>query len=676
MRVFVFLVLLLASYSLFSQQIGEKVNVFLGTSGDHGQLSPAASSPFSMLSIGPQTYPSIHTGYEYKAKKFLGFTHTRMEGVGCMGNGGNILITPSLISDTILIKKQDISSPGFYKVEFDNGLMAQATTLNNFGIYNFRYPAKGKIKIDLSHSFVNGFVNSEYKIHNNIVTGFVQNKTTCSVGEYKIYFAIKFPETFDILELKKNNLEVYVNQKSFNVGVALSSVGADLALSKIKNLDFDNLKKSAQQRWETVLSKVEVEGDEEDEALFYSLLYRGHQSPFNVTESNGTYRAIDGLIHETSDTIYNGFAIWDNYREQIPMLSIVQPNIYEDVALSIANLYPYGKGQWPTKHETSPTVRNEHALVVLLDALNKGVYIPVADIQNEIIREVESIEPETPDKWLEYSYDLWAAGKLLETFNAKYANDFLANASNYKEIWNKDFKDINAEDVDKMQARGLYQGTIWQYRWFVPYDVEGLINLIGNEDLFIKQLDEFFEGDYYNHANQPDLQVPGLYNSTSQPWKSQRLFRKILKEDVIQFYFNDNSRGIDSHIGRIYNNRPDAYLRTMDDDAGTMSSWWVLRSLGLSPVNVGEPYFYITSPIFESYQFNLPNNKKFAVQVENQKPDNHYIQKVFLNNKRLQRNWITYDEIMKGGNMRIILGDAPNKSAFSKVYKTSLNSPE
>jgi putative alpha-1,2-mannosidase len=212
-----------------------------------------------------------------------------------------------------------------------------------------------------------------------------------------------------------------------------------------------------------------------------------------------------------------------------------------------------------------------------------------------------------------------------------------------------------------MQARGLYQGTIWQYRWFVPFDLKGLKNLAGGEEEFIKQLDQFFEENNYNHANQPDLQVPGIYNATSQPWKSQKLFRNILLDTVVQNYFNDNSKGIDPYIGRIYQNKPKAYLRTMDDDAGTMSSWFVMRSIGLSPANIGSPVYYLTAPIFKSVKFEWEQGNPFKIIVSNYDKDNFYIDSATLNGKPLKRNWLTNQEIMNGGDLIIKTSSEPNK---------------
>ena len=148
----------------------EQVNVFLGTSADHGQLSPAASSPFNMLSIGPQTNPHIHTGYDHYAKDFDGFTHTRIEGVGCTGSGGNILIKPILDEDqnTRLIKKTEDAHPGFYSVSFENGIQAKMAVKTNFGIEEYSFPnQKSALLIDLSYAFANRFVAESHVISKN-----------------------------------------------------------------------------------------------------------------------------------------------------------------------------------------------------------------------------------------------------------------------------------------------------------------------------------------------------------------------------------------------------------------------------------------------------------------------------------------------------------------------------
>jgi putative alpha-1,2-mannosidase len=645
----------------------EKVNVFLGTSGDHGQMSPSASSPFNMMSIGPQTYPHIHSGYEHLAKEFLGFTHSRIEGVGCLGTGGNLLIKPILDSDiaTSLIKKEESASPGFYEVTFDNGIQAEMSVKYNFGIHRYKFPRKGAgLFIDLSHAFVNRFVAEEHEIKTNTISGWIDTQTTCDKGIYRIYYVLEFSNLGTITNTTEHQYRIaaLANATEIEVRVGFSSVSMAYAEAKIESIPLEVLTAQTTTNWNRLLNRIQVDGEKDREDLFYSLLYRGLQAPFLVSELDSSYKAIDGSIQKSSSPVYNGWAIWDNYREQLPMLSLAYPERFGPIVKSIANLYPYGKNNWATKHESSPTVRTEHSIVVLLDGYKKGFPVDFNRIKDSLIAEVDRLEYNSPDKALESSYDCWALSEILKiTKDSLLSTQYLNKALTYKSYWEKDFADLSKNDIDKMPARGMYQGTVWQYRWFVPFDVMGLKKLIGGEASFLNQLDQFFGEDNYNHANQPDLQVPGLYNASSQPWKSQKLFRNIMLDTVVQAYFNDNSKGIDSYIGRIYNNEPKAYVRTMDDDAGTMSSWFVMRSMGLSPANIGSPIYYLTAPIFENVKLNWENGKSFNIEVRNYNKDQFYIQSALLNGQPLFRNWLTQEEITNGGSLIIETATLPNK---------------
>lgn len=652
-----------------AQNYTNKVNVFLGTSGDHGQLSPAASSPFNMMSIGPQTKPHIHTGYDYYAKEFTGFTHTRIEGVGCKGSGGNILIKPILAEDekTLLVKGKEEASPGFYKVIFENDIKTSITVGQNLGIHTYEFPnVESSLLIDLSYAFNNAFIKEEHRIGKQTISGYIDTKTTCGVGVYRIYYALQLSNIKNI-KAKEDHLLIAKRKnykKPIEVRIAFSSVNEDYAFQKIKNSTetFKSLKEQTTHKWNKLLSRVEVKGEKDREDIFYSLLYRGLQAPYLISEKDSIYRAIDGSLQKSNFPVYNGWAIWDNYREQLPMLSLFYQEKFSAIAKSIANLYPYGKKSWATQHEPSPTVRTEHAIVVLLDAYRKGYEIDFNSIKQNLINEVEQLDYSSPDKALESSYDNWALSEILKiTGDTLQSKKYALNALKYKEYWKKDFADLSQPDVDKMQARGLYQGTIWQYRWFVPFDIEGLKKIAGGDAEFTKQLDYFFNEYNYNHANQPDLQVPGLYNATKQPWKSQKLYRNLMLDTVVQAYFNNNSKGVDSYIGKIYKNKPKAFLRTMDDDASTMSSWFVMRSLGFSSVNIGEPVYYITAPVFKSVKINF-KDKPLEIEVKNYNPEHYYIQSVIFNGKKINRNWLTQKEIGNGGKLIIKTGSKPNKN--------------
>jgi len=651
------------------------VNVFLGSSGDHGQMSPAASYPFSMLSIGPQTYPKTHTGYEYLAKKFEGFTHNRFEGVGCQGSGGNIFIRPFLGEDPMrseLIKSSEKAGPGFYSVEFENKIKVQLAVLHTAGKHAYQFP-KGKkgFYLDLGYAFNGAFVEEQHQVNGNSVSGWIISKTTCGVGKYKIFYHLTVVGSSKWKDSGDHKLLLMLPEEASNaqIDIALSSVSAEAAKLAIHKTTFEQVKMQSATDWNKALSKINVSGNEESARLFYSLLYRTMQSPYVISETNGEYRNTKGEPKKDKQVRYNGWAIWDNYRTQLPLLSIIDQEKYAAMVTSIADLYNSGKKDYAGQTEPSNTVRSEHAIVVLLDAHRKGYPVDFTKIADSLEKEVKALDYKSPDKALESSYDNWALSEIYKILKSTEKAEFYRNkALEYKSYWNKDFKDLRKNDVDRMQARGLYQGTIWQYRWFVPYDFKGLIELDGGEQSYLAHLDEFFERDLYNHANEPDLQVPLMYNVTKQGYKSQYWMHQLAADTVIQNYFNDNSRGIGSFIGKIYKNEPQAYLRTMDDDAGAMSAWYIFTASGFSPACVGWPVYYLNVPLFPSLTYQLPKGKTLKIETENFDLKNKYIKAVYLNGKPFNKNYISQEEINAGGVLKIVASPTPIRESKTENW--------
>jgi len=626
-----------------SQQkdLASKVNVFLGTSGDHGQLSPAASYPFSMLDIGPQTYPNTHTGYEHKAKVFLGFTHGRMEGVGCMGSGGNLLIKPFTGNDPAiceLLKKTESGSPGYYRVSFKDGIHTEFTLKERSAMERYHFPKSNHgFYIDLAHALTNGFKNEQHRVNGNTISGWIESGTTCRMGIYRIYYALHFDQPVTFKDSTVHTFTVLTNSADLTIRVAFSSFCEADTKAAVNKQSFEAVKKQSQAAWNKELNRIQVSGDPKEEKLFYSLLYRTLHAPFQI-----------------STRAYNGWSIWDNYRTEFPLLSIMQPERYPDMIHSIARLYQTGKKNWATKNEPSNTVRTEHAIVVLLDAYRKGYPIDFKAIRDSLLKETDNLDFKTPDKALESSYDTWAMAQILSILKEdSLSKVYLNKAANWKNYWDRDFKDLSKKDIDDLEARKMYQGTIWQYRWFVPFDNKGLIEACGGEQEYLKQLDEFFAKDYYNAGNEPDIQAPYMYNFTSQPWKSQNVIHQYAKDRVVQYYQDDNYRGIGPQIGRVYNNRPDGLLQTMDEDLGEMSSWYVMAAIGLSPACVGYPIYYLSVPLFRDVHI-----AKLHIQVVGK---GRYIQSAEFNLLPLHRNWISQQEIMQGGTLIIYAGDRPNK---------------
>lgn len=665
---------LLLCYAVAAGAQTERVNVFLGSSGDHGQLSPAASSPFHQLSVVPYTHPTTHTGYEYLAKEIKGLTHNRLEGVGCMGSGGLILIRPFLENDTKLLNKVDEqASPGYYAVNTAEGIQVAVAVEDDFGKEQFAFPVGKKgFFIDLGHAFNGAFVDNEFTETGNLLLGKVRAKTTCHVGIYTIYYALEIPKASG---WRKEGNKIWVDLKEetkiADINIAFSAVNQNDAKKKVAEyakLDFETVKKRAADRWKNSLSVLKVKGDSDKVDMFYSLLYRSLQSPYVISDRQGDFRGTDGKIHHSKETRYHGWAIWDNYKTQLPLLELLDPQMYQGVVSSIADLYRYGKFDFAGPYEPANSVRTEHAAVVLLDAVRKGYQVDLLGIKDSLVRDTMRFDFKKPDKYLEACYDMWAMARLFP----KDSKIYLERARSYQTIWNKDFKDLTKRDVDRMSARDMYQGTIRQYRWNVPFDVTGLKQLAGGEEEFVKQLDEFYDGYYFNRANEPDMQSLTLYNASKTPWRYQEWVHRIALDTTIQYYFNDNSRGIGAHIDRIYKNEPKAFIRTMDDDAGAMSSWWVLSAIGLQQPLIGEPIFYISVPFFN--EIILDNNgHPLTIEVPNASGKRRYIKSIQLNGKDLGRLWITHDELRKGGTLRIESTEKPTDYGIANNWISNIN---
>jgi len=676
------LIFLLSGTVSFAQSADQLVNVFLGSSGDHGQLSPAASSPFSQLSILPQTIPTLHTGYEYLAKDVLGFTHNRLEGVGCQGSGGLILIKPFLGKDDDrkpLTKITDTATPGSYAIAFKEGIETNIAVDQNYGIYNFSFPAGDKgFSIDFSHVFNRAFVEEKHTKNENVISGWVKAKTTCNIGIYTIYYAIQIDHLQKWIDNGKHGLTINLDSEKKNVPIRIAFSAVDEAqaikmLNKNKKVNISTLRDQSAQRWNKHLSTVKVEGDKERVKLFYSLLYRTMQSPYLISDSDKTFKGTDGKLHLTKSNQYHGWAIWDNYKTQLPLLSILFPYKYQDMIHSIGDLYRYGKYDFAGPKEPANSVRTEHSVAVLLDALKKGYKVDFKGLKDSLLADTARFDFTKPDKYLEACYDMWAMGKLSDIYGEnELSKHFFERAQTYKTVWNREFKDLNKKDVDRMSVRNMYQGTVRQYRWSVPFNVQGLIYLSGGKQEFTKQLDDFFDNYYFNRANEPDLQSPALYYASTKPWKYQELVQQIALDTVIQYYFNDNSRGIGAHIDRIYKNDPKAFVRTMDDDAGAMSGWFVMTAIGLQQPLVGEPIYYLNVPLFSMVTLNH-GKTPFVIKVLNFEDKNRYIKGVTLNGNKLDRLWIRHDEIQRGGILEIEASSLPSDFGSENMWISKLN---
>jgi len=682
-----FIIMLLICVSCVNNKNGEQkfsekslsyVDLFVGTSGDHGQLSPAATLPFGLVKSGPETDPPGHAGYDYSVNLIKGFSIIRMEGVGCKGSGGNILIKPGFgainKSSYLFDKTSEEASPGYYRVDFQTpAINAEMTISNGTGWQKFTYLNSGHawIMLDLSNSHEK-IISEQHELKGNIIEGSIQAPTVCENvnGVYKFYYNIEIDRKADSVREDGSVIWYYFKVKkgsSVNVKTSISSVSPAQAEAdrrqEIGNAGFKTVQNRAAAAWNEKLNKISVEGNPEYVKLFYTLYYRSLLNPSDISGMSGNYRGADDKLYKaTGYTHYQGWSIWDNFRTAFPLLTITEPAIMNDVCRSLADLYKEGKNSWATKTEPFPSARTEHAVAVLLDCYAKGITgFDLDEIYPLLKKESEQYTKNSPDQKLETAYDYWALSKIAVLLNKQEDAEFFSGeAAKYKDIWNEKFLIMN-DKSDIMHGDGLYEGTLWQYRWFVPFDIDGMINMLGGRTLFTDQLEYFFDNHLYNHGNEPDIHVPFLFNYTDKPYLTQKIVNQILTKNFEQWYGTHN-KWSKPFTGRIYNLNPVGYMPEMDDDAGTMAAWYVLSSIGLFPVCVGEPVYSLTAPIFSSVTIQLPGEKTFKIIARDISDENIYIQKAFLNGKEINRSRITHSEITAGGTLEFIMGNSPNIS--------------
>lgn len=667
------------------------VDPFIGTSGDHGQLSPAAALPFGLVRLCPDTDPANHPGYNYAAKRIKGFSIIRMEGTGCLGSGGNILVKPGMgapdRSSVVYDKSTEKAEPGYYRVNFpDPSIRAELTATNGTGWQKFTFMDEGNgwIMIDLSAS-LEPLLKEEHRIAGNVVEGSVQAPTNCKNdnGVYKFWFNLEIDQAADsVVEIGSVIWYFFRAGKgtTVNVKTSISSISPARAgkdrLAEIGDADFETIRRRATERWDEKLGKIAVTGNPEYVKLFYTHYFHSMLSPSDISSPSGNYRGSDSLQYLAKGYIhYHGWSVWDNFRTEFPLLTITEPEIMNDICRSLCDLYREGKLPLATRSEPFPTARTEHSLVVLLDCLSKGISrFDLESVYPLMVREAEQNPWSTPDKKLETAYDYWALYRIAKLLNKKEdAERFLSMAAKYKEIWREKFR-VMDDKSDIMHGDGLYEGTLWQYRWFVPYDMKGVMDMVGGKDVFTGQLQYFFDNNLYNHGNEPDIHVPFLFNMTDKPAASQKIVNQILTKEIRQNYGTHVKWKV-PYIGRIYKNDPAGYMPEMDDDAGTMSAWFVLASMGIYPVCVGDPVYTLTAPIFSSVRIRLPGNKSFSILAKNLSEEHFYIQRAVLNGKELKRSWITHQEITGGGTLEFFLGNTPSETWGTKgQYVTSLES--
>ncbi len=493
------------------------------------------------------------------------------------------------------------------------------------------------------------------------------------------------------------------------VKVGISAVDMDGARrnaeSEIPEWNFDAIQRSARAEWNKYLSKIAIDTkDENQKSIFYTALYHTGMQPNLFSDVDGRYLGMDLKPHQgnISDPVYTVFSLWDTFRAYHPLMTIIDPELNEAFVRSLISKQREGGifPMWELAANYTGTMIGYHAASVIADAYVKGYRnYNIKEAYKACLRAAEydttgilcpalvlphlmppakywknkigyipcDKDNESVAKALEYAYDDWCisilAGAMGDNNNEeKYA----AFAKAYKVYYDSSIRFMRGLD-SKGQWRTPFnprssnhrnddycEGNAWQWSWFAPHDVDGLVKLMGGKKAFINKLDSLFtvsselEGKQvsvdisgmigqYAHGNEPSHHITHLYNYVGQPYKTQAL--------------------VDSVLNTLYSNAPDGL--SGNEDCGQMSAWYVLNAMGFYQVCPGKPIYSIGRPLFNKVKIALANGKTFTIIAHNNSRNNKYIQRMSLNGKILKTPFFTHKDIIDGSTLELTMGDKP-----------------
>lgn len=500
------------------------------------------------------------------------------------------------------------------------------------------------------------------------------------------------------------------------VKMAVSAVdmeGAQKNLeAEIPGWDFEGIRKSARQAWNNYLSKIDVTtAEQDDKTIFYTAMYHTAISPNLFTDVDGRYLGMDLKTHQgdVNQPVYTTFSLWDTFRALHPLLSIIDPAKNNDYIRSLLLKAQEGGvlPKWELAGNYTATMIGYHAASLMADAYTKGyadfdlneaykaciraaeydttgikcpelvlpVLMPMARYYKNTLGYIPcDRENESVAKALEYAYDDYCISILAEAVGDYKNQEKYAKFAKAYEL----YFDPSTRFMRGLDSKGKWrtpfnprasnhrnddycEGTAWQWTWFVPHDVEGLVGLMGGEDAFVGKLDSLFtassqmEGEVvsaditgligqYAQGNEPSHHVIHMYNYVNRPWQTQELLDRMFKEQ--------------------YRNDPDGL--SGNEDCGQMSAWYILNSMGFYQVCPGKPVYSIGRPIFDKVVINLPENKTFTITALNNSKENKYIQAVKLNGKDLVTPFFEHKDMINGGTLEFVMTNQPTQWGVMK----------
>ena len=684
------------------------VNPFIGT-GFHGHTYPGATTPFGMVQLSPDTRAGnwdACAGYHYSDTTIDGFSHTHLSGTGC-ADLADILFHPTtreivihdgecVLQPYFFSHDDERASCGYYAVTLpDVNIGVELTAAPRTGVHRYTFTGKGprQVIVDLLHTVTEERIDlcELRRMAPGELAG--MRRTQGWVPDQYVFFAARFSEPFADVQLlgdKQAVLTFAPDVRTLTIAVGLSSVSVENArmnsLAEVPELDFDAVHARAVGQWRKALGDIVVEGGSRDEMTnFYTAQYHTKLTPNLMSDVNGEYRRHDQTVARMpeGESYYSTFSLWDTFRAWNPLQTLVDTALVNDMIRSMLDMYD-STGElpiWPLASGETGTMIGYHAVSVIADAYLKGIRGYDADKALEAMIRSSNINKKGSDYYtvqgyipsnikresvsctLEYAYDDWAIARMAQAMGRDDVfGEYARRALNYVNVFDGSTCFFRGRQSDGnwsapfeefATGRDYTEATPWHYRFFVPHDVNGLIQLFGSREAFIREMDRLFtlESDemqldvsdvtglmgQYAHGNEPSHHMAYLYNYVGQPWKTQELTRRLLHE--------------------MYAPTPEGIIG--NEDCGQMSAWYVFSSLGFYPVCPGSNEFALTAPQFPKAVVRLANGRALTVTADNPRRS-VYIASVTLDGKPIDRNYITYDELMQGGELHFALRPRPD----------------
>ena len=686
----------------------QQVNTLIGTEGaglTSGYLYPGATYPFGMVQFTPT----------YFAKN-AGFVINQMSGGGCehMGNfptfplEGKLEMSPNIIRDARITVSDEKGHAGFYEATVQEAVKAQLTVTERTGMARYNFPADASYGTVIIGAGVAATPIKEAAIAitaPNRCEGYAEGGNFCGARTpYKVYFVAEFDaEAVETGTWKHHQLNrgasfaegeasgVYFTfdtskQKTVQYKIGVSYVSVENARQNLEAentaWDFEAVRRQAENKWDEYLSKIEVEGTNPDRITqFYTHLYRVFIHPNVCSDVNGEYMGADFQVHRTRTKQYTSFSNWDTYRTQIQLLAMLDPGVASDVVVSHQQFAEQSGGSFPRwvmanietgimqGDPTSILIANAYAFGArnydpkpIFEIMKKGAEVPGSKSQDQETRPglKQYLEKGyyNASEQLEYtSADFAIAQFALHAAGDEFASwRYFHFARSWKNLFNPETGWLQSRREDgswKPLSDDFRESSYKNYFWMVPYDLGGLIEIMGGREKAEQRLDELFSrldagynDPWFASGNEPSFQIPWVYNWVGAPYKTQKTVNRILNEQY--------SSRIDGLPG--------------NDDLGTMGAWYVFACIGLYPEIPGVGGFAVNTPIFERVKIALP---KGDILITGGSEKNIYTHSLKLNGQECKGTWIDWRDLENGATLEYKTSARPNKQWGTEVLPPS-----